>query len=139
MASVTISSCHDYSDNCFLFTSTLADAMCSMDVSRSLDLLTSYSHFPYHVPPVRVLVHSRSRFTCFPYCTDMDCRLVPGYLFVFRFPVCLIDLYAYVCRLRVSSFVLSTRLYAYHYRLCLSFCSLSTRLPSRYFWTLTHY
>ena len=80
-----------------------------------------------------------SRFMCFPYCTDMDCRLVPGHLFVSRFPVCLVDSYTYVSRLYLSPSISSTRLYAYHYHLCLSFCSLSTRLPSCYFWTLTCY
>ena len=43
---VMISSCYDLSDNCFSFTSTLADTMRSMDVSRSPDSLTLYSPFP---------------------------------------------------------------------------------------------
>ena len=126
----------------FSFTSTLADTLCSMDVPRSLDSLTPYSHFPYHVPPARVLVRSCSRLTCFSLLathTDMDSRLVPGYLFVSRFPFCLVDSYTYVSRLCISPFVSSTRLRTYCCCLCLSFCSLLTHLLSRYFWTLTRY
>ena len=40
--------------------------MRSMDVSRSPDPLVAYSRIPYHVPPARVLVRSRSHLTCFP-------------------------------------------------------------------------
>ena len=56
-----------YSDNCFSFTSTLADAMRSMDVSRSPDPDTLHPCFLYHVPPARVLVRFLSHFMCFPY------------------------------------------------------------------------
>ena len=42
---------------------------------------------PNHVPPARVLVCSHSRFTCFLTSTDVDCGLVDGHLFVFRFPL----------------------------------------------------
>ena len=110
-----------YSDNCFSFTSTLADAMCSMDVSRSPDSLVSHLRFPYHVPPARVLVRSRSHFTCFPYCTNVDCRLVPGYLFVFCFSFCVVDSSTYVSRLCRSPFISSTR------------------LSPHYLWTLTRF
>ena len=54
-----------FTDSCFSFTSTLADAMRSMDVSRSPDSLISYPRLPYHVPLARVLVRSRSCLTCF--------------------------------------------------------------------------
>ena len=112
-----------------------------MDVSRVLwNSLISYPRFPYHVPPAHVLVRFRSCLTCsllLDTCTIMDCRLVTGYLFVSRFPFCIGDSCAYISRLCLSRFVLSTRLRSYKYRLCLSFCSLSTRLSSRYSWTLT--
>ena len=49
----------------FLFTSTLADALRSMDVSR--DSQTRLSRSPCHVPLARVLVRSRSRLTRFPF------------------------------------------------------------------------
>ena len=75
----------------FTFMSTLADAMRSMDVSRSPDSLISYSRFPYHVPPARVLVRFPSHFTCSLTCTNMDWRLVSGYLFVLHFSFCLVD------------------------------------------------
>ena len=73
------------------------------------------------MPPARVLVRSRSRFTCFPYCTNVDCRLVPGYLFVFRFSFCVVDLSTYVSRLCRSPFISSTR------------------LSPHYLWTLTRF
>ena len=76
--------CH-LTDNCFLYMSTLADAMRSMDVSRSPDSLISYPRSPYHVPPARVLVCFLSVLRVLPYvyvCTNMDCQLVTGYLFV---------------------------------------------------------
>ena len=54
---VTIPSQHMFSLTIvFLFTSTLADALHSMDVSRYPDSLTSYPRSPCHVPPARVLV-----------------------------------------------------------------------------------
>ena len=37
-----------------------------------------------HMFPVRVLVCSRSRFTCFFYFTVLDCQLVSAYCFVLR-------------------------------------------------------
>ena len=40
--------------------STLADALRSMDVSRSPDSLVSYPRFPCHMPPARVLERFRS-------------------------------------------------------------------------------
>ena len=89
--------------------------MRSMDVSCSPDSLISYPGILYHVPLARVLVRSPFRFTCFLTCTNMDCRLVYRYLFVSRFPFCLVDLYTYVSRLCLSPFVLSTCLHAYHY------------------------
>ena len=127
-------------DNCFSFMNTLADTLCSMDVSRSPDSLTSYPHFMYHVPPARILVRSRSHLTCSPLLdtrTVMDCRLVSGYLFVFHFPFRVVDSYTYdysltsfsVCLVDLSP--LTVTAYAF------SFCSSSTHLPSRYFWTLT--
>ena len=76
-----------FTDNCFM--STLADTLCSMDVSRSPDSLTSYPCFPYHMPLARVLVRSHSRLTCFLLLdtrTYTDTRLVTGYLFDSRFP-----------------------------------------------------
>ena len=124
---VTISLCHDLSDNCFSFTSTLADAMRSMDVSRSPDSLISYSHFPHHVPPAHVLIRFPFHFTCFLTCTNMDCRLISSYLFVLHFLLSLVDLCTYVSRLCRSPFVLSTRLQL-RILLMLTFCSLSTRL-----------
>ena len=113
-----ISSCYDLSDNCFSFTSTLADAMRSMDVSCSPDSLTSYSRFPYHVPPAHVLVRFPFCFTCFLYLYEY------GLMTRLQLLVC-------------SSFLLLSRrlVYAYLYCLCLSFCSLSTRLTTCYFWT----
>ena len=89
----------------------------------------------YSYVPVPVLRVSSYLYRC----TDMDSRLVSGYLFISRFPFCVVDSYTYVTRLHLSRFISSTHLYAYHYCLCLSFCSLSTRLPSRYFWTLTRH
>ena len=68
----------------FSFTSTLADAMCSMDVSRSPDSLISYSRFPCHAQLAHALVCSR--FACFLTCTNIDYRLVAGYLSVPPFP-----------------------------------------------------
>ena len=88
---VTISSCHDYSDNCFSFTSTLADAMRSMDVSRSLDSLLSHPRFPYRVPSARVLVRFPFRFTCSLTCTNMDCRLVCLCFSLMLVSFCLVD------------------------------------------------
>ena len=82
----------------------------------------AYLVFPCHVPTACVLVHFCSRFTCFLTCTNVDCRLVPGYLFSSRFSFCLVD----------SSLCLPLLLMLTRY-------SLSTRLPSRYLWTLTHY
>ena len=138
---VTISSYYDLTDNCFSFTSTLTDAMCSMDMSCSLDSLTSHSRSPYHVPPARVLVRFPFRFMCFLTCTNMDWRLVSLRFLItcifFRlvisglwldclrfslmsFPFCLVDL-------SLCLPLLPT----------LSFCSSSTRLLSHYFWTLT--
>ena len=80
---VTISSHRDLSDNCFLFTSTLADTMRSVDMSRSLDSLISYPRFPYHMfsylyeygllTRLRLLIYSMFLLLC--------CRLVSGYLF----------------------------------------------------------
>ena len=104
----------------FTFMSTLADAMRSMDVSRSPDSLISYSRFPYHVPPARVLVRFPSRFTCSLTCTNMDCWLVSGYLFVLHFSFCLVD----------SSLCLPLLLMLTH-------CSLSICLATHYSWTLT--
>ena len=124
---VTSGDCYDsiahitFTDNCFLM-STLADALRSMDVSRSPDSLTMYPRFPYHVPPVRVLVCPLSALRISPcmylYCFGLTTRL--------RLLVCF-------------TFLLLSRqlVYAYHCCLCLSFCSLSTHLPSRYFWTIT--
>ena len=72
------------------------DAMHSMDMSRSPDPLVAYSRIPYHVPPARVLVRSRSHLTCFPllYRYGLSTRL--------RLLVCLPFLL----------FALSTRLYS---------------------------
>ena len=82
-------------------------------VMCSPDSLILYSRSLCHVPPACVLVRSRSRLTCFSLLathTDMDSRLVPGYLLVSRFPFCLVDSYTYISRLCLSPFVLSTRL-----------------------------
>ena len=84
--------------------------MRSMDVSRSPDSLISYPRFPYHVPPARVFVCFLSISRVFLTCTNMDCRLVSGHLFVSRFSFCVVDSYTYVSRLRLSPFVSSTRL-----------------------------
>ena len=127
-----------FTDNCFSFTSTLADTLCSMDMSHSPDSVTSHSRFPYHVPPARVLVRFLS---------------VSRVSLLVR--IWIVDSSPDTCLSSVSPFVLSTHtltflayvflflsrrlVYAYHYCLCFSFCSLSTRLPSRYFWTLTRY
>ena len=64
---VTISSHMFYSDNYFSSMSTLADAMRSMDMSCSPDSLISYPHFPYHVPPARVLVRFLYVLRVLPY------------------------------------------------------------------------
>ena len=80
----------------------------------------AYLAFPFHVPPARLLVRSRYRFTCFPYCTDVDWRLI-------CLQYSLMPLLLLSCRL----------VYAYHFRLHVSLFSLSTRLPSCYSWTLT--
>ena len=117
------------SDSCFSFMSTLADAMRSMDVSRSPDSLTLYPHSSYHVPPAHVLVCFHSRFTCSLTCTSMDCRLVSLHFLIMSFSFCLVDSSAYVSRLCLSSFVLSTRLHAYLY--CLRLPVLVCRLVSR--------
>ena len=105
--------CH-LTDNCFLYTSTLADAMRSMDMSRSPDSLISYPRITCHrlvysYAPVPV---SRVSLTC----TNADCRLVSSYLSIPCFSFCLIDssmltitAYAFpfvVCRL-VSHLVIS--------------------------------
>ena len=124
---VTSGDCYDsiahitFTDNCFLM-STLADALRSMDVSRSPDSLTMYPRFPYHVPPVHVLV-----------CPLSVLRISPCmYLYCFGLTT---RLWLLVC---FTFLLLSHRLvYAYHCCLCLSFCSLSTCLPSCYFWTMT--
>ena len=75
---VTIPSERLFSLTMFFFTSMLADALRSMDVSHSPDSLILYSRFPYHVPPARVLVCSRFRLACFLTCTVLDRRLVTG-------------------------------------------------------------
>ena len=119
-----------FTDNCFSFTSTLADALCSMDMSCYLDSLTLCPRYPYHVPLARVLVRSCSRLLCFlllDTCTFMDCRLVPGYLFVPCFSFCVDDSSPYISRLRVSPFVSSTCALTFS-RLCLSPFDSSTRL-----------
>ena len=110
----TISSCYDLSDNCFSFTSMLADAMRSMDVSCSPASLVSCSHFLYHVPPARVLVRFPFRFKCCLTCMNVDCRLVSGYLFSLCFPFMF-------CRLVHLCFWLMP----------FSLCSLSTHLLTR--------
>ena len=46
-------------------------------------------------------------------CTNMGWRLVSGYLFISCFSFCLVDSSAYVSRLCLSSFILTTRLHAY--------------------------
>ena len=118
-----------FTDNCFLFTSTLADAMRSMDVSRSLDSLISssritchrlvYSYVPVPISRasllVRIWTHDSSPVTCSfsvsPFVSSTRTLTFLAY-----------------------AFLLSSRrlVYAYHYCLCFSFCSLSTRLPSHY-------
>ena len=72
-------------------------------------LRTRLSCSLYHVPPARVLVHSRSCFTCFLTCTNMDCRLVSLRFLITSVSFCLVDSSAYVSRLCLSSF-LSRRL-----------------------------
>ena len=139
---VTISSHMFYSDNCFSFTSTLADALHSMDVSRVLRTRLS------RIPASRITCHR----LVYSYVPVPVLRVSPYVLLVLLW---IVDLSPVTCLSPVSPFMLSTctltflaydfllltrrLVYAYHYRLCLSFCSLSTRLLSRYFWTLTRY
>ena len=93
---------HIFTDNCFSFTSTLADAMHSMDVFSRL----AYLILPYHAPSARVLIRFLSGLH-FTYCTNADCRLVPGYLFFLRFSFWFVNSYTYVSRLRLSRLRLS--------------------------------
>ena len=138
-----------FTDNCFSFTSTLADALRSMDVSR--DLWTCLSRTPvsrvtchrlvYSYVPVPVLRVS--------YCTNVDRRLVPGHLSISRFSICIGDSFLVtrlfpvfsfcVIDLSAVSLFLDSDSFAYISRLCLSFSRLSTHLSSRYLWTLTRY
>ena len=91
----------------FPFTSTLADTLCSMDVSCSPDPVTSHFCITCHR-----LVYSYVSLPPYVFltCTVMDSRLVSGYSFVFRFSFYVVDSSTYVSRLRLSPFVLSTRL-----------------------------
>ena len=130
-------SSHRYlSDNCFLFPSTLADAMRSMDMSRSLDSLILYPRFLYHVPPARVLVRFLSHFTCSLTCTNMDCRLISGYLSILCFSFCVVDSSPVTCSSPFPFWCLSTRL-CLPLLLTLTCYVSSTRLATRYSWTLT--
>ena len=93
---VTIPSNYHFTDNCFVLRITLADAMCSMDVSMSR-------------VPARLFVCFPSRVTCFGPCTCMfpvpfhvslhftvlDSRLVCAYCFVLCLPLSVSRL---VCR-----------------------------------------
>ena len=126
-----------FTDNYFLFTSMLMDALRSMDVSRYPDSLTSYPCFPYHVPLARVLVCSRSRLMCFLlYQYGLSTRLWSLACFPFLLLCCrLVHLHFSFMSLRLSHRLVCSD----SYHLCLSFCSLSTCLPPRYFWTLTRY
>ena len=113
-----------FTDNCFPFTSTLADAMRSMDVSRSPDSLTSHIRFPCHVPLARVLVCSLSVSRVSLTCTNVDCRLVPGYLFVSRFPFRLVDSSTYIFSLMpfffrlIDSSMLTVTAYTFPFVVC---------------------
>ena len=110
---------NEYStDNSFLFTSTLADAMRSMDVSRSPDSLISLSPLPV----------SRATGSC--------TRTFPSHF------TCLSYLYKYGLSTRLPLLVCFTILllshqliYAYCYCLCFPLCSLLIHLSTRYFWT----
>ena len=66
-----------FTDNCFLFTSMLADALRSMDVSRYPDSLTSYPRLPYHAPLARVLICFLSvlHVSSYLYCYGLSTRL----------------------------------------------------------------
>ena len=99
--------------------------MRSMDVS--LVLRTHLSSIPAFRITCHRLVYSYVPFPSYMFpltctCTDIDCRLVSGYLTVPCFPFYLVDSYTYMFSL-----------------MPLSFCSSSTRLSSRYSWTLTRY
>ena len=74
-------------------------------------LRTRLSRIPVSCIPCHRLVYSYVSLPSymFSYCTDVDCRLVTGYLFVSRFPFRIVDSCTYVLRLRVSPFVSSTR------------------------------
>ena len=127
-----ISSHMFYSDNCFSFTSTLADAMCSMDVSRSPDSLILYPRFPYHVPPARVLVRSHFCFMCF--LTFTKCGLSTRRRLLVCFPFLLLSCrFVYLCFSLMSfSFCLVDSSLCLPLLLTLSCFSSSTRLLSCY-------
>ena len=124
------------------FTSMLADAVRSMDVSHVLR--TRLSRIPascimchrlvYSYVPVPVLRVS-------PYLLLVLLRIVDSFPVTCSSPVPLFTLSTRTLTLLAYDFLLLTRrlVCAYRYCLCLSFCSLSTCLPSRYFWTLTRY
>ena len=106
-----------FTDNCFLLR-VRSRTLCAQWMCHALSGL-AYLVLPYHR-----LTHSYVSFSSYVFPltrTNVDCRLVTGYLLAFRFSFCLVDSSTYVSHLRLSLFVLSTR------------------LPSRYFWTLTRY
>ena len=109
-----------FTDNYFLFTSMLVDALRSMDVSRYPDSLTLYPRLPYHAPPARVLICFLSvlRVSSYSYRYGLSTRL--------RLLACLP--FPFLCCRLVS---------VYRYRLRFSFCSLSTHLAFCYSWILT--
>ena len=117
-ACVTISSCHDLSDICFLLR-VRSWTLCAQWTCHA------YLVFLYHVPPACVLIRFTSRFMCSLTCTNMDCRLVSGYLFVPRVPFTICPL----VHLRFSLMPFSLCIVDSSMLTCYS---LSTRLVTRY-------
>ena len=125
-----ISSHYDLSDNCFSFTSTLTDAMRSMDVSRSSDSLISYPRFLYHMPPACVLVRFPFPLRVFSYLYEYGLSTRLRLLVCFTFPFESCQLVHLRFSLMSVSFYLVDSSPCLPLPLMLTCCSLTTHLST---------
>ena len=100
---------------CFILTITFLLRVCSRTLCAQWTchvLRTRLSRIPVSCITCHWLVYSYISFMSYVFfLTYMDCRLIPGYLFVSRFTFCLVDSYTYVSRLCCSLLCLDDSLF----------------------------